>query len=38
MVCSVIDCVHTDSVDAQLLEFRDISVATVFIGNGIGDV
>ena len=38
MLSSVVNGVDSDSVDAQLLEFRDISLATVGIGDRISDV
>ena len=35
MVGGVVHGVHTDSVDAQLLEFLDIALAAVDVGNGV---
>ena len=38
MVCSVVDGVDTDSIDAQLLELGDVPLAASRVGNGIGRV
>ena len=35
---SVVDGVDSNCIDAQLLEFRDVSLAAVDVGNGIGHV
>jgi len=35
VIGSVVDGVHTDGVDAELLELRDVALATSYVGDGI---
>jgi hypothetical protein len=38
MICSVINSVDANGVDAQFLKFWNVSVAAIFICNRVGDL